>query len=174
MRLLITNPIRLGRQRATSPNLMEHPAWAISSGDAPLAHAAATIAPALTPGMQGIGMPWRSKTLKTPVCAMPRAKPPPRANPIRGGTIVSGGPIDTPQVIPACEAAIDTPESIGGIEAVGSRANYKAGGPMASCAACGVEKVDFRYRCSRDGLRVGDDSQNSVSPGSDVVFLTPR
>jgi hypothetical protein len=39
-------------QRATSPNRMLHPARAISSGDAPLAYAAETIEPALTPVMQ--------------------------------------------------------------------------------------------------------------------------
>jgi hypothetical protein len=52
MRLLTTNPIRLRLQRATSPNRIEQAALPISSGRAPLAYAAATIDPALTPVMQ--------------------------------------------------------------------------------------------------------------------------
>src|SRR5437773_9635401 len=46
--------------------------------------------PALTPVMQWSGMPWRSNARSTPAWAMPRAKPPPSANPIRGGTIDKG------------------------------------------------------------------------------------
>ena len=52
MRSLTTNPIRLRLQRATSANRIEQAARAISSGGVPLAHAAATIDPALTPVMQ--------------------------------------------------------------------------------------------------------------------------
>src|SRR5258705_7557257 len=46
-------------------------------------------------------MPGRSKPRKTPACAMPRAKPPPNASPIRGAIDVSEGPKTPREVIPA-------------------------------------------------------------------------
>jgi hypothetical protein len=46
------NPMRQSRQRATSRNRIEQPTRAISSASVPLAYAAATIDPALTPVMQ--------------------------------------------------------------------------------------------------------------------------
>jgi hypothetical protein len=56
MRSLAAIPMRATVHRATSVNRMALPAAAISAGLAPLAYAAATIAPALTPVMQSTGM----------------------------------------------------------------------------------------------------------------------
>src|SRR5579885_3670950 len=39
--------------------------------------------PALTPAMQAIGIPARSNARSTPMCAIPRANPPPKAKPTR-------------------------------------------------------------------------------------------
>ncbi len=66
MRLLPTNPRRPGFQRPTSLKLIEQPARVISSRVAPLAYAAATMDPALTPVMQWMGMWCCSRTLRTP------------------------------------------------------------------------------------------------------------
>ena len=52
MRSLARKPMRHSVQRPTSPKRMRQPAWAISAGVTPLAYAAATIDPALTPAMQ--------------------------------------------------------------------------------------------------------------------------
>src|SRR5204862_6086255 len=93
IRSLTTKPMRQRLHRATSPNRIAHPARAISAGDAPLAYAAATIDPALTPVMQWIGIPCRSNVASTPACATPRAKPPPSASPIFGCAIGSAGAI---------------------------------------------------------------------------------
>jgi hypothetical protein len=84
------NPIRQRLQRATSLIRIEVAALAISSGPEPLAKAAATIDPALTPVTQCSGMPWGSKIYSTPAWAIPRANPPPSASPMRG-TITAGG-----------------------------------------------------------------------------------
>ena len=51
MRSLTTKPVRERLQRATSAKRMAQPARAISSPEAPLAKAAATIEPALTPAI---------------------------------------------------------------------------------------------------------------------------
>src|SRR4029077_14339225 len=56
-------------------------------------------------------MPWRSKILKTPTCAMPRAKPPPRASPTRGrGPLAVSARPKPREVIAPNERAIDRPE----------------------------------------------------------------
>src|SRR6266851_6691810 len=39
-------------------------------------------------------MPSSSRTLRTPTCAMPRAKPPPKARPIAGTRLASGAALD--------------------------------------------------------------------------------
>ena len=52
MRSVARKPMRQSVQLPTSPKRMLHPAREISSGVAPLAYAAATMEPALTPVMQ--------------------------------------------------------------------------------------------------------------------------
>jgi Matrixin len=91
MRSLSTNPRRREFQRPTSRKRIEQPIRAISFGVAPLAYTAATIHPALTPVMQWMGTLYCSGTFSTPACAMPRAKPPPSASPMRIPCVESAG-----------------------------------------------------------------------------------
>src|ERR1700730_7959276 len=48
----------------------------------PLQYAAPMSAPTLVPATKPMAMFSSSRTLRTPICAMPRAKPPPRASPM--------------------------------------------------------------------------------------------
>src|SRR5260370_24866514 len=84
MRSLPASPITLSVHRATSRNFIESATFSMSSAEDPLASAAATIAPELTPETAQIGMLFFSNARRTPMCAMPRAKPPPSARPMRG------------------------------------------------------------------------------------------
>ena len=55
-----------------------------SAGVFPEAYKPPTIAPILVPTIASIGTRRRSSSLSTPMCAAPRAPPPPRTRPIRG------------------------------------------------------------------------------------------
>src|SRR5215471_4694625 len=96
-------------------------------------------------------MPWRSKILKTPTCAMPRAKPPPRASPIRGrGPLaVSGRPKPIREVITPNERAIDRPKR-SALSARQTVNEYKTDRPKACTQPCCVQKrisvVHFHQR----------------------------
>src|SRR5271168_4117107 len=50
----------------------------------PLAYRPPTMAPMLVPAMQSMGICRSSRTLRTPICAMPRAPPPDSTRQIRG------------------------------------------------------------------------------------------
>ena len=52
----------------------------------PLAYKPPTMAPMLVPAMQSMGIFRSSRTLRTPICAMPRAPPPDSTRQIRGRT----------------------------------------------------------------------------------------
>src|SRR5277367_4120020 len=55
----------------------------------PLAYKPPTMAPMLVPAMQSMGIFRSSRTLRTPMCAMPRAPPPDSTRQIRGR--IAGG-----------------------------------------------------------------------------------
>src|SRR5580700_153818 len=62
----------------------------MSSAVMPLAYKPPTIAPMLVPAIQSMGIFRSSRTLSTPMCAMPRAPPPDSTRQIRG-RVVAGG-----------------------------------------------------------------------------------
>src|SRR6267142_4012587 len=94
-RWLLAKPSRETRHLAMSRKRnVRHVAIMRASG-APLAYAAPRMLPTLVPAIQDIGMWFCSSTRRTPRCANPRAKPPPKARPIPGraaGVALSNGP----------------------------------------------------------------------------------
>src|ERR1700677_619316 len=88
MRSLEAKPRRDSVQRA---KVVKRTLWASSSSSlivSPLQYAAPISAPTLVPATIRMGMPSSSRTLRTPMWAMPRAKPPPSARPMAGGRVV--------------------------------------------------------------------------------------
>src|SRR6266481_7737192 len=110
MRSVVAKPQRESVQRA---NVVKLTRWATSSNSAmlsPLQYAAPISAPTLVPASMRIGIPSSSRTLRTPMCAMPRAKPPPKATPMAGmgfdSTTFNGRDSSRPK---ACTARITLP-----------------------------------------------------------------
>src|SRR6266566_151067 len=81
-RWLLARPKRDTRQRAISRKRNLRQASMIRSSGAPLAYAAPRMLPTLLPAMCETLIWCCRRTFRTPRCANPRAKPPPRASPI--------------------------------------------------------------------------------------------
>ena len=67
-----------------SAQSMEFIRFSISSGESPAAYRPPTMAPMLVPAIASTGIRNLSSSRSTPICAAPRAPPPPSTSPIRG------------------------------------------------------------------------------------------
>jgi len=82
----IGNSRRAGSSMNTSAQSMVSTSRSSSSALYPAAYKPPTIAPMLVPDTAQTGMRSRSSTLSTPMCAEPRAPPPPSTRPTQPGS----------------------------------------------------------------------------------------